>query len=129
MYLDSVDAVDSLLEQEDYDEQEMADAKVRWQRKCSVMRELRRVAKIFGYTQEDIGRWEDDEYVKHCNEGWEVIGMFDIGDTLQSKVCPTMAGTIIKLDKNRAVIRITRTKYSKDIGRELVIDTNFWNKI
>ena len=69
LYLDSVDAVDSLLEQEDYDEQEMADAKVRWQRKCSVMRELRRVAKIFGYTQEDIGRWEDDEYVKHCNEG------------------------------------------------------------
>ena len=26
--------------------------------------------------------------------------MFNIGDTLQSKVCPTMAGTIIKLDKN-----------------------------
>ena len=55
--------------------------------------------------------------------------MFDIGDTLQSSICPTMAGTIIKLDKNRAIIRINRTKYSKDIGRELVIDTNFWNKI
>ena len=55
--------------------------------------------------------------------------MFDIGDTLQSSICPTMAGTIIKLYKNRVVIRITRTKYSKDIGRELVIDTNFWNKI
>ena len=55
--------------------------------------------------------------------------MFDIGDTLQSSICPTMAGTIIKLYKNRAVIRITRTKYSRDIGRVLVIDTNFWNKI
>lgn len=55
--------------------------------------------------------------------------MYNIGDVVQSKVCPTMAGTIIKLDKNRVVIRISRTKYSKDIGRELVIDTNFWNKI
>lgn len=55
--------------------------------------------------------------------------MFNIGDTLQSKVCPTMAGTIIELDKNRAVIRITRTRYSRDIGRELVIDTAFWRKM
>ena len=55
--------------------------------------------------------------------------MYNIGDIVQSKVCPTMAGTIIKLDKNRAVIKITRTRYSKDIGKELVIDTNFWNKI
>lgn len=68
LYLDSADAVDSLLEQEDYDEQEMADAKVRWQRKSSVMRELRRVAKIFGYTQEDIERWEWTEYEKHTKE-------------------------------------------------------------
>ena len=65
LYLDSADAVDSLLKQEDYDKQEMADARVRWQRKRSVMRELRRVAKIFGYTQEDIERWEQTEYVKH----------------------------------------------------------------
>ena len=55
--------------------------------------------------------------------------MYNIGDVVQSKVCPTMTGTIIKLDKNRAVIRITRTRYSKDIGRELVIDTAFWRKI
>ena len=55
--------------------------------------------------------------------------MTNIGDIVQSKICPTMAGTIIKLDKNRAIIRITRTKYSKDIGRELVIDTAFWRKI
>ena len=55
--------------------------------------------------------------------------MYNIGDIVQSKVCPTMAGTIIKLDKNRAIIRINRTKYSRDIGRELVIDTNFWDKI
>lgn len=50
-------------------------------------------------------------------------------DTLQSKVCPTTAGTIIKLDKNRAVIRIARTRYSRDIERGLVIDTAFWRKI
>ena len=55
--------------------------------------------------------------------------MFNIGDTLQSSICPTMAGTIVKLNKNMAVIKITRTKYSKDIGRELVIETSFWNKI
>ena len=34
----------------------------------SVMHELRRVAKIFGYTQEDIERWEDTEYKEHCKE-------------------------------------------------------------
>lgn len=55
--------------------------------------------------------------------------MYNIGDIVQSSICPTMAGTIIKLDKNRAVIRITRTRYSKDIGRELVIETSFWKKI
>ena len=69
LYLDSADAVDSLLEQKDYDEQEMADARVRWLRKRSVIRELRRVAKIFGYTQEYIERLEWTEYVKHCNKG------------------------------------------------------------
>lgn len=68
LYLDSAEKVDSLLKQEDYDEQEMADARVRWQRKRSVMRELRRVAKILGYTQEDIERWEWTEYVKHTKE-------------------------------------------------------------
>lgn len=68
LYLDSSDAVDSLLGQEDCDKQEMAYIRVRWQRRRSVMRELRRVAKIFGYTQEDIERWEDAEYVKHTKE-------------------------------------------------------------
>lgn len=68
LYLDNAEKVDSLLGQEDYDEQEMADARVLWQRKRSVMRELRRVAKIFGYTQEDIERWEWTEYEKHTKE-------------------------------------------------------------
>lgn len=68
LYLDSADAVDSMFGQEIHDEQEMADARVQWQRKRSVMRELRRVAKIFGYTQEDIERWEWTEYVKHTKE-------------------------------------------------------------
>ena len=64
LYLDSADAVDSLSKQKDYDKQEMEYIRVRWQRVRSVMRELRRVAKIFGYTQEDIERWEDAEYEK-----------------------------------------------------------------
>ena len=68
LYLDSSEAVDSLSKQKDYDEQEMADARVRWLRKRSVIRELRRVAKILGYTQEDIERWEDAEYEKHYNK-------------------------------------------------------------
>lgn len=68
MYLESSDSVDVLAAQKDCDKQGMEDARVRWQRKRSVMRELRRVAKIFGYTQEDIERWEWTEYEKHCNE-------------------------------------------------------------
>lgn len=65
LYLDSVDNVEKV---NSLSEQEMADARVRWLRKRSVIRELRRVAKIFGYTQEDIERWEWTEYVKHCKE-------------------------------------------------------------
>lgn len=65
LYLDSTDNVEKV---NSLSEQEMADARVRWQRKRSVMRELRRVAKIFGYTQEDIERWEWTEYVKHYDE-------------------------------------------------------------
>ena len=65
LYLDNLDNVEKV---DSMSEQEMADARVRWLRKRSVMRELRRVAKIFGYTQEDIERWEDVEYKKHYNE-------------------------------------------------------------
>ena len=65
LYLDNLDNVEKV---NSLSEQEMADARVRWQRRRSVMRELRRVAKILGYTQEDIERWEDVEYKKHYNE-------------------------------------------------------------
>ena len=65
LYLDSLDNVEKV---DSMSEQEMADARIRWLRKRSVIRELRRVAKIFGYTQEDIERWEDVEYKKHYNE-------------------------------------------------------------
>ena len=68
LYLDSCESVDSLSKQKDYDKQEIEYIRVRWLRMRSVMRELRRVAKIFGYTQEDIERWEDVEYKKHYNE-------------------------------------------------------------
>ena len=68
LYLDFSDKVDSLLEQGDYDEQEMADVRARWLRKYSAVRELRRVAKIFGYTQEDIGCWEDVEHKEHYDD-------------------------------------------------------------
>lgn len=46
----------------------MENTRVEWLRKRSIMRELRRVAKIFGYTQEDIERWEDAEYKEHYKE-------------------------------------------------------------
>lgn len=68
LYLEVSDKLDSLLEQGDYDEQEIADVRTRWLRKHSAVLELRRVAKIFGYDQEDIERWEWTEYEKHCNE-------------------------------------------------------------
>ena len=64
-----LDSLDNLEKVDSMSEQEMVDARVRWLRKRSVMRELRRVAKILGYTQEDIERWEWTEYVKHCNKG------------------------------------------------------------
>lgn len=62
LYLDSLDNVEKV---NSLSEQEMADARAQWKRKRSVMRELRRVAKILGYTQEDIERWENTEYEKH----------------------------------------------------------------
>ena len=65
LYLDNLDNVEKV---DSMSEQEMADAMVQWLRKRSVMRELRRVAKIFGYTQEDIERWEDAEYEKCYKE-------------------------------------------------------------
>ena len=65
LYLDNLDNVEKV---DSMSEQEMADARVRWLRMRSVMRELRRVAKIFGYTQEDIERWEDAEYEKCYKE-------------------------------------------------------------
>lgn len=65
LYLDNLDNVEKV---NSPSEQEMADARARWQRNRSVMRELRRVAKIFGYTQEDIERWEWTEYEKHTKE-------------------------------------------------------------
>lgn len=68
LYLDISDRVDILIARENCDKQEMEDARVQWLRKRSVMRELRRVAKIFGYTQDDIERWENTEYKEHCNE-------------------------------------------------------------
>ena len=68
LYLDSADIVDVLTARENCDEQEMENTRVEWLRKRSIMRELRRVAKILGYTQEDIEQWEWTEYKKHCNE-------------------------------------------------------------
>ena len=65
LYLDNLDNVEKV---DSMSEQEMADARIQWLRKRSVMRELRRVAKIFGYTQEDIERWEDAEYEKCYKE-------------------------------------------------------------
>lgn len=62
MYLESADRIDVLVARKDCDEQEMEDTRVHWLRKRSVMRELKRVAKILGYTLEDIESWEDEIY-------------------------------------------------------------------
>lgn len=68
LYLDISDRVDILIARENCDKQEMEDARVQWLRKRSVMRELRRVAKIFGYTQDDIERWENVEHKEHYDD-------------------------------------------------------------
>lgn len=54
--------------------------------------------------------------------------MFDIGDTVVSIVCPTMAGTITKMNGNRAIIQISRARDYKSMGKEIAIDLNFWKK-
>lgn len=68
LYLEVSYKLDSLLEQGDYDEQEMKDVRARWLRKYSAVRELRRVANIFGYDQEDIEHWEDVEHKEHYDD-------------------------------------------------------------
>lgn len=68
LYLEVSDKLDSLLEQGDYDEQEMKNVRTRWLRKYSAVCELRRVAKIFGYDQKDIEHWEDVEYKEHYDD-------------------------------------------------------------
>lgn len=55
--------------------------------------------------------------------------MFNIGDVVSSVICPAMSGTIIKMDKNRAIIKINRTRDYKSIGKEIAIDLSFWHKI
>lgn len=54
--------------------------------------------------------------------------MFNIGDTVVSIVCPAMAGTITKMNGNRAIIQINRTRDYKSIGKEIAIDLDFWEK-
>ena len=63
---ETVDAMDS--DHKIYSDDDRSAAWGRYKRKIGQMYELRRVAKIFGYTQEDIERWEDVEYKKHYNE-------------------------------------------------------------
>ena len=52
--------------------------------------------------------------------------MFDIGDTLQSKVCPTMAGAIIKLDKNRAVLFPVKFNYFNSKWNTILMYTKYY---
>ena len=63
---ETVDAMDS--DHKIYSDDDRSAAWGRYKRKSGQMYELRRVAKIFGYTQEDINSWEDVEYKKHYNE-------------------------------------------------------------
>lgn len=55
--------------------------------------------------------------------------MYSIGDVVVSTICPAMSGTIVKMDKNRAIIKINRTRDYKSIGKEIIVDLSFWSKV
>ena len=59
---DTVDAMDS--DHKTYSDDDRSAAWSRYKRKSGQMHELRRVAKILGYTLEDINSWEEKVYNK-----------------------------------------------------------------
>lgn len=62
---DTVDAMDS--DHKTYNDDDRSGAWSRYKRKSGQMCELRKVAKILGYTQEQINIWENEVYDKYNN--------------------------------------------------------------
>ena len=69
IYLEASDTVDAMDgDHKTYDDDDRSSAWSRYKRKSGQMYELRKVAKILGYTQEDINSWEEkvyNEYMKN----------------------------------------------------------------
>ena len=63
LYLEASDLVESIDKYpENYDKDDKDSAWTRFKRKSGQLYELRRVAKILGYTLEDINSWEEKVY-------------------------------------------------------------------
>lgn len=68
LYLEASDLVENIDKYpENYDKDDKDSAWTRFKRKSGQMYELRKIAKILGYTQEQINIWENEIYDKYNN--------------------------------------------------------------
>lgn len=68
LYLEASDLVENIDKYpENYDKDDKNSAWTRFRRKSGQMYELRKIAKILGYTQEQINIWENEIYDKYNN--------------------------------------------------------------
>lgn len=68
LYLEASDLVENIDKYpENYDKDDKESAWTRFKRKSGQMYELRKIAKILGYTQEQINIWENEIYDKYNN--------------------------------------------------------------
>ena len=68
LYLEASDLVESIDKYpENYDKDGKDSAWTRFKRKSGQVYELRKIAKILGYTQEQINIWENEIYDKYNN--------------------------------------------------------------
>lgn len=68
LYLEASDLVESIDKYpENYDKDDKDSAWTRFKRKSGQVYELRKIAKILGYTQEQINIWENEIYDKYNN--------------------------------------------------------------
>lgn len=68
LYLEASDLVENIDKYpENYDKDDKESAWTRFKRKSGQVYELRKIAKILGYTQEQINIWENEIYDKYSN--------------------------------------------------------------
>ena len=68
LYLEASDLVESIDKYpENYDKDDKDSVWTRFKRKSGQVYELRKIAKILGYTQEQINIWENEIYDKYNN--------------------------------------------------------------